>query len=87
MGEPQSTTEKWDEFNRELRQRIPAAAWQTWIEPLKSSAESGTLRVTAPTEFHYRWVGDRYLPMLEETAQQVLGIEVVLDFRQEDAPE
>ena len=87
MGEPQSTTEKWDEFNRELRQRIPAAAWQTWIEPLKSSAESGTLRVTAPTEFHYRWVGDRYLPMLEETAQQVLGIEVVLDFRQEAAPE
>ena len=87
LGEPQSTTEKWDEFNRELRQRIPAAAWQTWIEPLKSSAESGTLRVTAPTEFHYRWVGDRYLPMLEETAQQVLGIEVVLDFRQEDAPE
>ena len=87
LGEPQSTTEKWDEFNRELRQRIPAAAWQTWIEPLKSSAESGTLRVTAPTEFHYRWVGDRYLPMLEETAQQVLGIEVVLDFRQEAAPE
>ena len=87
MGEPQSTTEKWDEFNRELRQRIPAAAWQTWIEPLESSAESGTLRVTAPTEFHYRWVGDRYLPVLEETAQEVLGIEVVLDFREEPVPE
>jgi chromosomal replication initiator protein len=87
LGEPQSTTEKWDEFNRELRQRIPAAAWQTWIEPLESSAESGTLRVTAPTEFHYRWVGDRYLPVLEETAQEVLGIEVVLDFREKAVPE
>jgi len=84
LGEPQATTAKWDAFHRELRQKIPAAAWQTWIEPLESSAESGTLRVTAPTEFHYRWVGDRYLPVLEETAQEVLGIDVVLDFRQEE---
>ena len=82
MGEPQSTTAEWDTFHRELRQRIPAAAWQTWIEPLESSAESGTLRVTAPTEFHYRWVGDRYLPVMQETAQEVLGVDVVLDFRE-----
>ncbi len=82
MGEPQSTTAKWDTYHRELRQRIPAAAWQTWIEPLESSAETGTLHVTAPTEFHYRWVGDRYLPVMQETAQEVLGIEVVLDFRE-----
>ena len=87
MGEPQSTPAKWDAFHRELRQRIPAAAWQTWIEPLESSTDSGTLRVTAPTEFHYRWVGDRYLPVLEETAQEVFGIEVVLDFREETAAE
>ena len=83
LGEPQSKTIEWDAFYRELRERIPAAAWQTWIEPLESSAESGRLRVTAPTEFHYRWVGDRYLPVLEETAQKVLGIELVLDFREE----
>jgi len=82
LGEPQTTTVEWDAFYQELRQRIPAAAWQTWIEPLQSSAEEGTLRVTAPTEFHYRWVGDRYLPVLKETAQEVLGIELVLDFRE-----
>ncbi len=82
MGEPQSTTTDWDTFHKELRQRIPAAAWQTWIEPLESSSESGRLRVTAPTEFHYRWVGDRYLAVLQETAQEVLGVEVILDFRE-----
>ena len=82
MGEPQSATVEWDAYYRKLRQRIPAAAWQTWIEPLDSSEEDGALRVTAPTEFHYRWVGDRYLPVMEETAREVLGIEVVLDFRE-----
>ncbi len=88
LGEAQSTTAEWDAFHNELRQRIPAAAWQTWIEPLESSAESGLVRVTAPTEFHYRWVGDRYLPVLQETAHEVLGVDLVLDFREDPvAPE
>jgi chromosomal replication initiator protein len=81
LGEPQTSTIEWDAFYQALRQRIPAAAFQTWIEPLESSADAGTLRVTAPTEFHYRWVGDRYLPALEEAARQVLGITVEFDFR------
>ncbi len=86
MGDPQTTTIDWDTFYRELRRRIPAAAWQTWIEPLESSTESGTLRVVAPTEFHYRWVGDRYLPAIEQTAQDVLGIGIEFGFRETDVP-
>jgi chromosomal replication initiator protein len=85
LGEPQSSAAEWDAFYHELRARIPAAAWQTWIEPLESSTESGHLRVTAPTEFHYRWVGDRYLPVLQEAAQEVFGIDLILDFRDEAA--
>ncbi len=54
------------------------AAWQTWIEPLHSSVESGSLRLVAPTDFHYRWVGDRYLPALEEAAMDTLGLAVEL---------
>ncbi len=84
VGDPQTTTIDWDTFHRELRRRIPAAAWQTWIEPLKSSTESGTLRVVAPTEFHYRWVGDRYLPVIEQTAQDVFGIGIEFGFREPD---
>lgn len=54
------------------------AAWQTWIEPLDSSIESGSLCLVAPTDFHYRWVGDRYLPALQEAAMDTLGLEVEL---------
>ncbi len=34
--------------------------------------------MVAPTDFHYRWVGDRYLPALQEAAMDTLGLEVEL---------
>ncbi len=86
MGEPQTTGGAWDTFYQHLEARIPRGAYQTWIEPLESSAEDGLIHITAPTEFHYRWVADRYLPALEETAEEVFGIEVTFDFREDAEP-
>jgi chromosomal replication initiator protein len=69
---------EWETFHQQVRRRVTPAAWQTWIEPLDSSVESGSLRMVAPTDFHYRWVGDRYLPALQEAAMDTLGLEVEL---------
>ena len=78
MAEPDSSTVEWETFHQQVRRRVTPAAWQTWIEPLDSSVESGSLRMVAPTDFHYRWVGDRYLPALQEAAMDTLGLEVEL---------
>jgi len=69
---------EWETFHQQVRRRVTPAAWQTWIEPLASSVESGSLRLVAPTDFHYRWVGDRYLPALQEAAMDTLGLDVEL---------
>ena len=78
MAETASSTVEWESFHQQVRRRVTPAAWQTWIEPLGSSVESGSLRLVAPTDFHYRWVGDRYLPALREAAMQTLGLEIEL---------
>ncbi len=78
MAETNSSTAEWETFHQQVRRRVTPAAWQTWIEPLDSSVESGSLRLVAPTDFHYRWVGDRYLPALEEAAMDTLGLAVEL---------
>ena len=78
MAETDSSTVEWETFHQQVRRRLTPAAWQTWIEPLHSSVESGSLRLVAPTDFHYRWVGDRYLPALEEAAMDTLGLAVEL---------
>ncbi|MEN8233404.1 MAG: chromosomal replication initiator protein DnaA [Actinomycetota bacterium] len=78
MEEARSSTVEWDTFHQQVRRRVTPAAWQTWIEPLDSNIESGNLHLIAPTDFHYRWVGDRYLPALKEAAKDTLGLEVTL---------
>ncbi len=78
MAETASSTVEWETFHQQVRRRVTPAAWQTWIEPLDSSIESGVLLLVAPTDFHFRWVGDRYLPALREAAMQTLGLEIEL---------
>jgi chromosomal replication initiator protein len=78
VAEPNSSTVEWETFHQQVRRRVTPAAWQTWIEPLDSSVDSGSLRLVAPTDFHFRWVGDRYLPALQEAAMDTLGLEVEL---------
>ena len=78
MSEARSSTVEWETFHQQVRRRVTPAAWQTWIEPLDSSIDESGLHLVAPTDFHYRWVGDRYLPALQEAAMDTLGLEVEL---------
>ncbi len=80
--EAHSHAESWDRFRDRLRNRVTPVTWQTWLEDLQPQAiEGNTLRLIAPSEFHLRWVNDKYRPIVEETASEVFGsnIELVLD--------
>ena len=79
--EAHTSPSPWDEFQLLLRSRIPAPAWTTWIEPLEHAVDDSELRLQAPTDFHVRWVKDRFLPVIVESCQQVYGpdVSVVLD--------
>ena len=86
MAETASSTAQWETFHQQVRRRVTPAAWQTWIEPLGSSIEAGSLHLVAPTDFHYRWVGDRYLPALREAARETLGLDIELSVLPPAAP-
>ena len=71
----------WDEFQLRLRDRVNPNAWQTWLEPLEPEMHDGILRLAAPTDFHRRWVRDRFFPAIEESCIAVYGddVTVILD--------
>jgi chromosomal replication initiator protein len=81
--EAHPTPSHWDEFQDRLRNRVNPSAWSTWLEPLAPDLGDGVLRLEAPTDFHVRWVRDRFLPAIEESAVAVYGpqVSVVLDAR------
>ena len=71
----------WDEFQLRLRDQVNPNAWQTWLEPLEPEMSDGVLRLAAPTDFHRRWVRDRFFPAIEESCIAVYGddVTVILD--------
>ncbi len=66
--ETQASAESWDQFHQEIQTRVDPLAWQTWIEPLKPRLEGGVLHLEAPSDFHLRWVRDRYLAAITEVS-------------------
>jgi chromosomal replication initiator protein len=86
VGEPHSSTTDWETFHQQIRRSVTDAAWQTWIEPLDSDFDGRTLRLVAPTDFHYRWVGDRYLPAIRAAATDVFGERTDVDLEVDPTP-
>jgi chromosomal replication initiator protein len=75
---------EWDQFRRTLRGRVTPVTWQTWLEGLEPShIEDGVVNLLAPSEFHLRWVNDKYRPLVEDAVTSVFGPEarLVIDAR------
>ncbi len=80
--EAQPTAEHWEQFRTTLRQTVTPVTWQTWLEPLQPQPQDdGGVRIVVPSEFHLRWVRDKYLPAIEEALAATFGspVPVVLE--------
>ncbi len=84
--EAQWSTTLWEEFQDRLQNRVTPVAWQTWIEPLEPQVDEDTLSLRAPSDFHRRWVADRYLGAIEQTAHHVYGEDVTINLFAEESP-
>ncbi len=77
--EPQSAADNWEAFRRTLRSQVTPITWQTWLEALQPDAlDSDVVRLIAPSEFHLRWVNDKYRPVVEHAVTEVFGPETSL---------
>ena len=77
---------EWDQFRRTLRGRVTPVTWQTWLEGLQpGGVQDGVVSLLAPSEFHLRWVNDKFRPIVEAAVSSVFGPEarLVIDARTE----
>jgi chromosomal replication initiator protein len=84
--EAHSAADSWERFRQDLRGRVTPITWQTWLDALKpQTVDSDVVRLLAPSEFHLRWVNDKYRPVVEDAVNAVFGpdAELVMDARPE----
>ena len=85
--EAQSAADNWEEFRRTLRDRVTPITWQTWLEALQPDAVADdVVRLIAPSEFHLRWVNDKYRPVVETAVVDVFGPEASLEMNARAEP-
>jgi chromosomal replication initiator protein len=85
--EPQPTSEHWEQFRENLRRTVTPVTWQTWLEPIRPAGTlDGSVRLLVPSEFHLRWVKDKYLPAIEEAMMSTLGASVPVVLEANPAP-
>jgi chromosomal replication initiator protein len=82
--------EAWEQFRQVLRGRVTPITWQTWLEGLRpqtggnTEPDDGTvIHIEAPSEFHLRWVNDKYRGLVEDAARTAFGSEITIEL---DAP-
>lgn len=68
------SAELWEQCLQNLQDEFPSQQYNTWIRPLKASAESDAgLVLLAPNRFVKDWVSDKYLKRIREIVNSVTG--------------
>ena len=79
--------ENWDQFRQSLRARVTPVTWRTWLEGLSPhSIDDDVIRILAPSEFHLRWVNEKYRPLIEESVVSVFGAGITVEMEASDTP-
>jgi chromosomal replication initiator protein len=77
--EAHSPAPEWDRFRDTLRGRVTPITWQTWLQDLQpDTCDDDRVVLLAPSEFHLRWVTDKYRSVVEEAFATAFGSDVEL---------
>ena len=71
-------------FREALRAQVSASNWEAWLSSLDAAADGGRVTVTAPSEFHLRWVKDKHGSLVEDAVRTVYGPEAHVAFTVDD---
>jgi chromosomal replication initiator protein len=75
---------EWEQFRQTLRGRVTPVTWHTWLAGLEpNTIQGGVVSLLAPSEFHRRWVNDKFRPIVQDAVSTVFGPDtrLVLDAR------
>lgn len=77
---PETTSERWSEFQRVLRGSVSAANWQKWLSRLEPDISEDRVSIVAPSDFHLEWVLDKHSDLIESAFRQCFGEGTELTF-------
>ncbi|WP_092403246.1 MULTISPECIES: chromosomal replication initiator protein DnaA [Candidatus Ichthyocystis] len=66
----------WSFCSDKLREELPGQQFSTWIKPLfvvDGADSSGVVSVVAPNRFVLQWIRERYLPRIQQLADEYRG--------------
>lgn len=73
----QSTSGDVQNFHNRLRTQVGTTTWQTWMSRLGIAYDgNGTVHLTAPSEFHLRWLVEKYRSIIETAVAETFGSHV-----------
>ena len=73
--------ELWHKFLSGIEEHIGTAKFSTWFEPLKYLGTQGkNLRIQVPNRFSREWLSEHYLPLMVQTARELVGPEITIQF-------
>jgi chromosomal replication initiator protein len=80
-GDQTVDEELWRKFLSCIEESIGTAKFSTWFEPLQYLGVHGkSLRIQVPNRFTREWLSEHYLPLMVQTARQLVGVEVTIQF-------
>jgi chromosomal replication initiator protein len=78
----------WSRILQVVQAAVPEHAFRAWLAGTRpGSLTERELQVEANSEFHALWLEDKYVALLEEAAQRVLGRPIHITFSLGDAPQ
>jgi chromosomal replication initiator protein len=74
-----ASTDTWEQIRDQLRQAVPASAYDMWLRELEPRELTPQHLVVAAPDRRARWVADRFGRLLQAVAAVVLGEDVEVD--------
>ncbi len=65
----------WVQFQDILRAGASKGNWETWLSRIEPDFQGRTPVLTAPSEFHLRWVRDKHGDLIEDAFREIYGTE------------
>ncbi len=71
----------WDKASKIIQEKLSKQNFDTWIKPIKIIAmEDKCVRLSVPNKFFKDWLYDNYLPTIKHSLQNVVSLDVDVEF-------
>jgi chromosomal replication initiator protein len=75
LAQANTAPDGWNQFQDILRAGASKGNWETWLSRIEPDFQGRTPVLTAPSEFHLRWVRDKHGDLIEDAYREIYGVD------------